>query len=313
MNRTHGLALTADNIMITSGSQQALYYLAKIFLDPGDSVICEDPSFVGALLAFRAHQARLLPLPVGTAGASADTFEHTAAKRHRLPKFAYLMTAVHNPTGFSSSDSYRTRIAGLSARYGLLLIEDDPYSEIAYTPERPRSLADCMPFDNLVYLGSFSKTVAPGLRLGWMAAPREIILKASQAKQAEDLCTGSLAQFCLHELLTGSDHDMRVQTIRERYRQRRDLMLEILPRILPAGSKVHTPAGGIFCWVELPAGFDTAGLLPRAVEAGVAYVPGESFFCAEGCRNTMRLNFSFPSPQQIETGLARLGGVLSGG
>jgi 2-aminoadipate transaminase len=304
-----GVPLTAEEILIVSGSQQALDLVAKIFLDPGDPVATELPVYTGALQVFRSYEARLSALPGDGHGPDPGALERVL--REQRPKLIYLAPTFNNPTGRTISAARRRELAALLEKYAVPLIEDDPYSDLRYSgnPVPPLKAHDAG--GRVVYLGTFSKTVAPGLRLGWAAADKEIVAKLVLAKQGVDLHTGSLVQRALHRYLTWSDCAGHVAAVRREYASRRDAMIRAMQRMFPPGVTWMEPEGGMFLWVTLPAYLDAARLLPEAVAAKVAYVPGTAFFPDGGGANYMRLNFTNSSPPLIEEGVERLAGVLS--
>jgi 2-aminoadipate transaminase len=300
-----GLRADASRVLITSGSQQGLDLVGKVLIDPGSAVAVEQPTYLGALQAFAPYEPRFLalagdaegPLPAALAAA-------------RGARFAYLLPNFQNPGGRCMGAARRLALVQAAATAGLPIVEDDPYGELWYDAPPPPPLAAAAG-EGAVYLGSFSKVLAPGLRLGYVVAPRALFPKLLQAKQAADLHTPGLNQRIVHEAVRDGFLARHLPTVRARYRARRDAMRAALERHLPPGCRWEVPAGGMFFWVELPPALDATALLPRAVEAGVAYVPGAAFFCAAPRANTLRLSFVTAAPAQIEAAVAALGRVFA--
>lgn len=313
----YGIAVDPDNILITSGSQQALDLIGKLFINPGDRLLVEQPTYVGALQAWNAYQAEYISVPLDDDGLQTDALE--AALRVG-PKFIYVLPNFHNPAGVTLSLDRRQRLVELADRYGVPLIEDDPYGQLRYEGEHLPPLVGLdgqlrkreeAPYSgNVLYLSTFSKTLAPGLRVGWIVAPAEVIRRLVQAKQGADLHTSTLVQMIAHEVARGGFLDRHVRAIRAVYRERRDAMLAALRQCFPAGVRWTRPQGGLFLWVTLPEGVDAAEILPAAIAEHVAFVPGTAFFADGSGGNTFRLNFSNATPARIEEGIQRLGNVL---
>jgi len=295
-----------DEVLITSGSQQGLDLVAKVLIDAGTRVGVETPTYLGALQAFGPFEPELVSLDGDDDGPAPDAF---AAARAR---FAYLLPNFQNPTGREMPDGRRDAVVAAAAAAGTPIVEDDPYGEIWFDEAPPPSLAARWP-EGVLYLGSFSKVLAPGFRLGYLVAPRELYPKLLQAKQAADLHTPGFNQRVVYEVVKDGFLDRHVPTIRERYRTQRDAMASALERHLPAGTSWRAPHGGMFFWVRLPEGFDAMALLPRAVAAGVAYVPGAAFYAGDPDPRTLRLSFVTLSAADIEVGVDRLGRVIADG
>lgn len=314
----YGIVVTPDNILVTSGSQQALDLIGKVFINPGDRVLVEQPTYVGALQAWHSYQAEYVSVPVDAAGLQTDLVE--AALRSG-PKFLYVLPNFHNPTGVTLALARRTRLIALADHYGVPIIEDDPYGQLRYEGEHVSSLVvldgqlhardDTPSRGNVLYLSTFSKTLAPGLRLGWVVAPVEVIERLVQAKQGADLHTSMLVQMVTYEVARGGFLDRHVRDIRVLYRERRDAMLIALRHYFPPEASWTEPQGGLFIWVTLPETLNATEVLQAALAAHVAFVPGASFFAQGGGHHTMRLNFSCMGPERIEEGIRRLGGVLT--
>lgn len=305
---TDGHVVSVENVLITSGSQQALDLLGKVFLDVGDRVLLESPTYLAVLQAWNAYEATYLELPLDEAGLDPAALEPALRGE---PKFLYCVPNFQNPTGVTLSLARRQRLVALAAAHGMPLVEDDPYGSLRFEGDAlPSLLTIAGAVGGVIQLSTFSKTLAPGLRVGWVVAPAEVIGRLALAKQGTDLHTGTLDQYIVHELLAGGQIEAGLPAIVARYRERRDTMLTALAEHFPADVRWTRPAGGMFLWVTLPRGIDASDLLPAAVERGVAFVPGKSFFPNGGGENTMRLNFSNASPERIREGIARLGSLL---
>jgi 2-aminoadipate transaminase len=309
----YGIEVTTENILITSGSQQALDLLGKIFINPGDRVLVESPTYVGALQAWNAYGAEFIPVPYDENGMVTDELED----RLRIgPKFIYVLPNFQNPTGSTLSFERRLKLIELAERYGVPIIEDDPYGQLRYEGEhlpslnvldsQTRTQNQCYS-GNVIYLSTFSKTLAPGIRLAWVIAPPEVIHKLVLAKQGADLHTSTFNQMVAFEVAHGGFLDRHVKFIRDVYRERRDVMLETLLEHMPSDVKWTHPQGGLFLWVTMPENIDTKELLVEAVKKKVAFVPGESFYPQNGKKNNIRLNFSNAIPEKINEGISQLG------
>lgn len=307
----------ADNILITSGSQQALDFVGRLFVNRGDYIVVESPTYLGALQAWNAYGAQYIPVRADEHGMIVDELE--AALRVG-PKFIYVLPNFQNPSGSTLSLERRKQLVKIADKYGVPIIEDDPYGQLRYEGEHiPSIVALDSEYrgpngghysGNVIYLSTFSKLLAPGLRLGWVIAPVEVIQKLVMSKQAADLHTSSFNQYVAHEVAKGGFLDEHVKTIRATYKERRDVMVEMMEEMFPAGVTWRKPKGGMFLWSILPEGMDSAEVLKRAVEKKVAFVPGEAFHPTGGGKNTMRLNFSYSSPETIREGITRLGVTL---
>ncbi|MCC5480117.1 aminotransferase-like domain-containing protein [Streptomyces barringtoniae] len=306
---TRGPVTAPDELLITTGSQQALSLLATALLEPGDTVLVESPCYLAALQVFGLAGARMVAVPGDADGVDPAALEE--AIRRERPKLLYLVPTFQNPTGRTMPAPRRAEIAAVAARRGLWIVEDDPYGELRYDGGHVPWIA-ALPGaeDRTVLLGSFSKVMAPGLRLGWLRAPADLRRACVVAKQAADLHTPTLNQLAAARYLDVLDaHVARVRAV---YGERRDAMLAGLPDALPAGSVWTRPEGGMFLWARLPESYDTLALLPRAVEQNVAYVPGAPFYAGTPDPSTLRLCFVTQTPQEIAEGLRRLGRGLGG-
>ncbi|MEV6761099.1 PLP-dependent aminotransferase family protein [Streptomyces sp. NPDC051105] len=304
-----GLPTDPDDLLITTGSQQALSLLASALIDPGDTVLVESPCYLAALQVFGLAGARILPVPGDADGVNPAALEELV--RAERPKLLYLVPTFQNPTGRTMSAARRAALATTAARHGLWIVEDDPYGELRYDGDRVPWIASFPDAaDRVVLLGSFSKVMAPGLRLGWLRAPGTLRRACAVAKQAADLHTPTLNQLAAARYLDVlDDHVAKVRAV---YGARRDAMLAGLADALPAGSTWNRPEGGMFLWARLPEPYDTTALLRRVMDHDVAYVPGEPFYAADPDRSTLRLCFVTQTPEEIEEGLRRLAAGLSG-
>jgi len=304
----HDMQVDAGQVLITTGSQQGLDLVAKILIDAGSRVLVETPTYLGALQAFAPYEPQVVslasdhegPLPAALAAAAAST---------PRARFAYLLPNFQNPTGHVYTEARRAALVAAARAAGLPLVEDNPYGDLWYDAPPPAPLATRWP-EGVLYLGSFSKVLSPGLRLGYVVAPPALYPKLLQAKQASDLHTSIFNQRVVYEVVRDGLLDAHVPTIRARYKAQRDAMEAALEKHLAGLATWLRPVGGMFFWLELPAGLDAMALLPRAVEAGMAFVPGEPFFAEAALRNTLRLSFVTVAADQIETGVAALARVL---
>ncbi len=309
----YGILATVDNVMITSGSQQALDLIAKLLINRGDRILVESPSYLGALQAFDLMGAEYVTVPIDDDGL--QTCEMEQALRSG-PKFMYILPNFQNPGGVTLSRSRRDELVALSDKYGIPIVEDDPYGQLRYEGEHitPLVVLDRtnLPRDgsyklgNVIYLSTFSKVLAPGLRLGWIVAPGEVIAKLVQLKQSADLHTSSFAQMVAYEVARDGFIDEHVKLIRSVYKERRDAMLAALDDYFPPEVSWTRPHGGLFLWVTMPPGIDSSRLLDSALRQDVAFVPGEPFFPNGDAGSHMRLNFSNAKPEQIREGIRRL-------
>lgn len=301
-----GLPTTADDLLVTTGSQQALSLLATALLEPGDTVLVEAPCYLSALQVFGLAGARIVAVPEDADGPDPEALADLVVRER--PKLLYTVPTFQNPTGRTLPAERRAAIASVAARHGLWIVEDDPYGELRYDGERlPWIAAHPDARDRTVLLGSLSKVMAPGLRLGWLRAPAELRRACAVAKQAADLHTPTVNQLAAARYLDVCDLDAHVARVAAVYRERRDAMLAGLGEALPQGSVWTRPEGGMFLWARLPDPYDTTALLPRVVAQDVAYVPGAPFYAGEPDRSTLRLCFVTQTPQEIGEGLRRLG------
>ncbi|MBT0993499.1 PLP-dependent aminotransferase family protein [Cellulomonas sp. DKR-3] len=308
-----GIEAHPDDVVVTTGSQQALDLVTRVFVDPGDVVVAEAPSYVGALGVFRAYQADVVHVPLDEHGLVPEALEETLgalAAAGRRVKLLYTVPNFHNPAGVSMTPERRPRILEIARRYGVLVLEDNPYGLLGFDREpwpALRSLDD----DGVVYLGSFSKTFAPGYRVGWAVAPHAVREKLVLASESAILCPSNAAQISISTYLATCDWRGQIKSYRELYRERRDAMISALTEHLPDATW-NVPDGGFYTWVRLPAGLDAKDMLPRAVTARVAYVPGTAFYYDGAGADHMRLSYCYPTPERIREGVRRLAGVVAG-
>ncbi|OUC93886.1 PLP-dependent aminotransferase family protein [Streptomyces swartbergensis] len=306
-----GLPTAPDDLLVTTGSQQALSLLATALLEPGDTVLVENPCYLAALQVFGFAGARVVAVPGDEHGVDPEALEDLVARER--PKLLYTGPTFQNPTGRTLPAERRAAVAAVAARRGLWIVEDDPYGELRYEGERlPWIASHPGAEDRTVLLGSFSKVMAPGLRLGWLRAPGELRRACAVAKQAADLHTPTVNQLAAARYLADHDLDAHVTRVAGVYRERRDAMLAGLPGALPEGSVWTRPEGGMFLWARLPEPYDTTALLPQVVRHDVAYVPGAPFHAGTPDRTTLRLCFVTQTPEEIGEGLRRLGQGVRG-
>jgi len=301
-----------DDVVVTVGGQQAIDLLARLFLDPGDVVLAEGPSYVGALGVFQAAQAQVHHVPMDDEGLIPAALEEAiaaVARSGRRAKFLYTIPTFQNPAGVTLTEERREQVLDICERAGLLVVEDDPYGMLSFEGDAPLPLR-ARRRDGVFYVSTFSKTFAPGLRVGWILAPHAVREKLVMMSEANVLCPSAFAQGAVTQYLTTMPWREQVKSYREIYRERRDVLLTALRDLMPAGTSWTNPTGGLFVWVTLPEGLDSKAMMPRAIAARVAYVPGTGFY-ADGTGTTnMRLNFSYASPERLREGVRRLAGVM---
>ncbi len=307
-----GIVAHPDDVVVTVGSQQALDLVTRIYCDPGDVVVVEAPSYVGALGVFRSYEAEVAHVAMDDDGlvpeALAATLARLAATGKRV-KFLYTVPNFHNPAGVSLSGPRRAEILSICQRADVLIVEDNPYGLLGFDGEPRRALrADD---DGVIYLGSFSKTFAPGFRVGWAVAPHAVREKLVLAAEASVLCPPSFSQLVVSTYLASQPWREQIKDFREMYRERRDAMLSALTDMAPTGAEWTRPEGGFYVWLRMPPGIDTKAMLPRAVTARVAYVPGTAFFADGSGADAMRLSYCYPTPERIREGVRRLSEVVT--
>ena len=304
----YGVPAEEENVLIVNGSQQALDLIGKVFLNPGDTVLTDGPTYLGAIQAWRAYEARFVTVPLDEDGTRVDLVEDVL-KREAV-KFIYCLPNFHNPAGVTLSMQRRRRLVDLAARYGVFIIEDDPYGELRFEGEDITPIV-VMHKENTVYLSTFSKTLSPGIRLGWIVAPAKVIGRLVQAKQGADLHTSIFIQMVANDICQRGFLRQHVRHIRDTYKERCSVMLAAIEKYFPSGVHWTRPQGGLFLWVVLPQGVDTMELLEAALQEKVAFIPGSAFYpdAANGT-NALRLTFSTASPEMIKEGIRRLGRAI---
>lgn len=294
--------VTADNILITAGSQQALDLLAKIFIDPKDNVIVENPTYFVATYAFNAYQADYLTVPLDQNGLIVDQLEQLK----KPVKLLYTIPTFQNPTGLTLSDDRRKQLIAWAKKTKTIIIEDNPYWTISFAQKTPQPLAAANHQGYVIYTSTFSKEVAPGLRIGYIVADKSIIAKATLARQGMDLCPNLLSQYILVEYLKSSIAKTQPQNISRFYQRSRDLMLAVLKKYAASNLSWTTPQGGLFIWLTLPSHLDAQQLYLKALKQNVAFIPGYIFYAKKPCLNTLRLSYATATRNQIKTGIKKL-------
>jgi DNA-binding transcriptional MocR family regulator len=307
-----GVRAHPDDIVVTTGSQMALDLVTRVFCDPGDVVLVESPSYVGALGVFRAYECDVVHVAMDDEGlvpqALTEAISRVRAEGRRI-KLIYTIPSFHNPAGVTQGPQRRREILAIAQSAGIAVLEDDPYGLLGFEGEPPRALrADDA--DAVIYLGSFSKTIASGLRVGWAVAPHGVREKLVLAAEAAVLCPSNYAQLTVSEYLATQPWREQIKTYREVYRERRDALLESLQAMMPEGTRWTIPAGGFYSWLTLPNGLDATAMLPRAVANLVAYVPGTGFYVDGQGRSNLRLSYCYPEPDRIREGVRRLAAVV---
>jgi len=302
-----------DNILVTTGSQQGLYLAAKIFIDPGDTVIVEAPTYVGVLTAFQSYNPKYEQIEMDDNGMRVDILEEKLRElknENVKPKLIYTIPTFQNPAGVAMSEDRRKYLLELAEEYDLLILEDAPYEEIRFSGKPLPQIKRLDKDERVIYLGTFSKTLSPGMRIAYMVAHKDIIQKAVLAKQGVDLCTSPFLQYVAQEYIKGGYFDEHIPRIIKIYKEKRDAMLDALEDYFPEGVTWTKPNGGMFLWVTLPEGMDAQKLFNRAIEKKVAFVIGAAFFPYRDHKNTLRLNFTYPSIEDIQEGVKRLANAI---
>ncbi len=305
--------VSADSIMITSGSQQALDAVGKIFLNPGDVAIVGLPSYLGGINAFRSYEANLIGVPLDKEGIQTDMLEERIkelVKQDMPVKFIYTVPTFQNPAGTVMPESRRKKLIDIAHDYGLIIIEDDPYSKLRYDTPPVKPIKAFDDEGRVIYLSTFSKILAPGFRIAWVIAAEEVMRKLALCKQAQDLCTAPFSQYVGHEFIKSGSLDLHIMKICEMYRPKRDIMMDSMKKYFPEGYICNRPKGGMFAWVTLPEQIDTEAMFLDAFKEKVAYVHGKAFCVDGGGKSSMRLNFSYSTNEQLDTGMKRLGAVI---
>jgi 2-aminoadipate transaminase len=309
MNGQLGTHFDCDNILITHGAQQALDLSGKVFLDEGDVVLCESPTYLAAISAFRAYGCEFIEIATDDGGMVMSELAKRL-KNCKKAKLIYVIPDFQNPTGRTWSFERRKQLAALSSEYGVAVIEDNPYGELRYEGDFIPAVKSFDMTGDIIFAGSFSKIFCPGYRIGWVAGDKEIIRKYVLAKQATDLQCNTIAQMEIAKYLELYNIDEHIEKIRDVYGKRRDLAVKTMGSAFPPGVKFTRPKGGLFSWVELRPDTDARKLLEKCLEQNIAFVPGGSFFPNNSKENTLRINFSNMPEQKIEEGLTRLGNII---
>lgn len=299
-----------DNVLVTTGSEQALDLVGKAFVDPGDTVLVEQPTYLCALDVFRSYGANFVGVEMDEEGMKMDALEE-ALKANPDTKLVYTVPNFQNPTGRTMTAERRKKLAELAEKYDVYVLEDNPYGEIRFAGEHVPAVKSFDKSGHVFYMSTFSKTLAPGFRLGWLVADKDVVNKLTVLKQSADLHTDNLAQFAVAQFFADNDVDAHVKEISDLYGKRKNLMLEGIKKYFPAGVKYTDPEGGMFLWVEVPGVDDTVELFKDCLKHNVAFVPGDPFFAGKPQPGTFRLNYSNMQEDQIEVGLKRLGEALS--
>lgn len=299
-----------DNVLVTTGSEQALDLVGKAFVDPGDTVLVEQPTYLCALDVFRSYGANFASVEMDEDGMKMDALEE-ALKANPNTKLIYTVPSFQNPTGRTMTEERRKQLAELAEKYDVYVLEDNPYGEIRFAGQHVPAVKSFDKSGHVFYMSTFSKTLAPGFRLGWLVADKAVVNKLTVLKQSADLHTDNLAQFAVAQFFADNDVDAHVKEISALYGKRKDLMLEGIKKYFPEGVKYTDPEGGMFLWVEVPGVDDTVELFKECLEHDVAFVPGDPFFAGEVQPGAFRLNYSNMKEDQIEVGLKRLGAALT--
>ncbi|ASJ11298.1 aminotransferase [Thermococcus sp. P6] len=313
MKNRYAIPTSKVDIMIVAGSQQALDLIGRVFINPGDVVVVEGPTYLAALNAFKYYDPRFISIPMDDEGMKVELLEEKLEQLRRegkKVKFVYTVSTFQNPAGVTMSLERRKRLVELADEYDFLIVEDNPYSELRYSGEPIPPIKHFDDQGRVLYLGTFSKILAPGFRLGWITGSPHFIRKIEIAKQAVDLCANTFGQVIAWKYVEEGYLDEHIEEIVEFYRPRRDAMLEALEEYMPEGVRWTRPDGGMFIWVTLPEGIDTKLMAEKAIRKGVAYVPGEAFFAHREVKNTMRLNFTYVPEETIREGVKRLAQVI---
>ena len=315
--RSHKEGMTSgvstENIMITSGSQQALDAVGKVFLNPGDVALVGLPSYLGGINAFRSYEANLIGVPLDKEGIQIDLLEEKIQEllKQDMPvKFIYAIPTFQNPAGTVMPESRRKKLIDIAHEHNLLIIEDDPYSKLRYDIDPVKPIKAFDDEGRVIYLSTFSKVLAPGFRIAWIIATDEIMRKLALCKQAQDLCTAPFSQYVAHEFIKSGSLDLHIMKICEMYKPKRDIMMDCMSKYFPEGYICNKPHGGMFAWVTLPEQIDTEAMFLDAFKEKVAYVHGKAFCVDGGGGSSMRLNFSYSTNEQLDTGMKRLGTVI---
>lgn len=308
-HRNQGIKLEVENLIITTGSQQAIDLISKAFINPGDYVFCGLPSYLGAINTFLVYGAKLKGIHLDKEGFNPDELERTIInlRTHgKKLKFIYIIPDFQNPSGITLPESRRERIIRIAEKYDLLIVEDSPYREIRFEGETRKTMYELDTEGRVISLFTFSKIFAPGFRVGWVLGNPVVLDKIIMAKQTSDLCTSPFAQKIIARYIEKGLLEKNIQNTIELYRERRDHMIRCFRKYMPAGVTWTEPEGGLFLFVTLPSGYDSDKVFKSAADKNVAFVPGSTFFCNGTGKNTLRINFSFSNNNEIEEGVGRL-------
>ncbi len=305
--------VSADNVIITNGSQQALDMVGKLFLNPGDNALVGLPSYLGGINAFKSYESNLTGIPLDEDGMRVDILEDTIKellKEDIIPKFIYVIPTFQNPAGVVMPEKRRKKLIDIAHEYDLVIVEDDPYGKLSYDIDHIRPIKAFDDDGRVIYMSTFSKILAPGFRLAWTIASEELTRKMIICKQALDLCTNTFTQYIANEFIRKGSLDLHILKINEMYKPKRDKMIKAIEQYFPDGYTCNKPKGGMFAWITLPEGIDTETMFLDAIKHKVAYVHGKAFHVDGGGERSMRLNFSYSSNDQITEGIKRLSNVI---
>ena len=303
-----GVRSHPDDVVVTAGSQMGLDLVTKIFCDPGDTVIVESPSYLGALGVFRSYQCNVVHVAMDQQGLDPQSLREALTKNSRV-KFIYTIPSFHNPAGLTQSYERRKEILGIAQEFNVPILEDDPYGLLGFEGEPPKAIRS-LDDQSVIYLGSFSKIIASGLRVGWVIAPHGVREKLVLAAEAATLCPSNFSQLVVSRYLAEQPWQQQIKVFQELYRERRDALLQSMQALMPPGVTWTVPQGGFYSWLTLPQQLNATNMLPRAISSLVAYVPGTGFFAdGQGVQN-LRLSYCYPDPARIKEGVRRLSGVI---
>ncbi len=308
-----GMDVTAENVMITSGSQQALDTIGKIFLNPGDVALVGLPTYLGGINAYRSYEGNLVGVPLDKDGMIIDVLEEKIIELQKediTPKFIYVVPTFQNPAGVIMPEARRKKLVDLANEYDLVIVEDDPYGKLRFDVDHIKPIKSFDDEGRVIYMSTFSKILSPGFRLAWTIASEELSRKMIICKQALDLCTNTFIQFIVNDFMRSGSLDLHIMKICEMYKPKRDIMMNAMENYFPDGYICNKPKGGMFAWVTLPEGIDTEIMFLDALKEKVAYVHGKAFSVDGSGGRSMRLNFSYANSEKIEEGMKRLGAVI---
>ncbi len=308
-----GMDVTAENVMITSGSQQALDTIGKIFLNPGDAALVGLPTYLGGINAYRSYEGNLVGVPLDKDGMIIDILEEKIMELQKediTPKFIYVVPTFQNPAGVIMPEARRKKLVDLANEYDLVIVEDDPYGKLRFDVDHIKPIKSFDDEGRVIYMSTFSKILSPGFRLAWTIASDELSRKMIICKQALDLCTNTFTQFIVNDFMRSGSLDLHIMKVCEMYKPKRDIMMKAMENYFPDGYVCNKPKGGMFAWVTLPEGIDTEIMFLDALKEKVAYVHGKAFSVDGSGGRSMRLNFSYANSEKIEEGMKRLGAVI---